>query len=149
MWGEGSGLAASTAAVNPKGVNVREPVPCGGGVYVEGVDENNNPVSGYIDAYNWYHDKSSYDLDAYAYDRTYVKLREVSLRYNFNRSFLQNLNWGISDASIALVATNPWLIYSACPNVDPSEISGADYNYIEGGQALSTRSFGLTLNVTF
>ena len=149
MWGEGSGLAASTAAVNPKGVNEREPVPCGGGVYIEGVDENNNPVSGYIDAYNWYHDKSSYDLDAYAYDRTYVKLREVSLRYNFNRSFLQNLNWGISDASIALVATNPWLIYSACPNVDPSEISGADYNYIEGGQALSTRSFGLTLNVTF
>ncbi len=149
MWGEGSGLAMSTVALNPKGVNVREPVPCGGGVYIEGVDEDGNPKSGYADAYNWYHDKSTYDLDSYIYSRTYVKLREVSLRYNFNRSFLQKLNIGISDASLALVATNPWLIYSACPNIDPSEISGAESNYLEGGQALSTRSFGLTLNVTF
>ena len=149
MWAEGSGLASQTAVLNPKGVNVREPVPCGGGVFIEGVDADGNPKSAYIDAYAWYHDKSVYDLDSYIYDRTYVKLREVSLRYNFSRSFLQKLNLGISDASLALVATNPWLIYSACPNIDPSEIGGADYNYIEGGQALSTRSFGLTLNVTF
>ena len=149
MWGEGSGLAASTAVLNPKGVNVREPVPCGGGLFIEGVDADGNPKSGYVDAYNWYHDKSTYDLDSYVYDRTYVKLREVSLRYNFSRRFLQKLNVGISDASIAVVATNPWLIYSACPNIDPSEISGAEYDFLEGGQALSTRSFGLTLNVTF
>ena len=149
MWAEGSGLAASTAAINPKGVNVREPVACGGGVYVEGVDADGNPKSGYVDAYNWYHDKATYDLDSWVYDRTYVKLREVALRYNFSRNFLKSLNLGISDASLAFVATNPWLIYSACPNIDPSEISGASYNYLEGGQALSTRSFGLTLNVTF
>ena len=52
-------------------------------------------------------------------------------------------------ASVAFVATNPWLIYSACPNIDPSEIAGVDYNYLEGGQAMSTRSFGLTVNITF
>ena len=149
MWGEGSGIFLSTAAVNPKGVNVREPVPAGGGVYVEGVDAEGNPKSGYVDAYNWYHDKATYDLDSWVYDRTYVKLREVSLRYDVPKTFLNSLGIGLSQVSLALVANNPWLIYSAVPNLDPSEIAGTEYGYLEGGQAMSTRSVGLTVNVTF
>ena len=65
------------------------------------------------------------------------------------KDFLNKLNVGIARASVAFVATNPWLIYSAIPNIDPSEVGGASYNGLEGGQALSTRSFGVTLNVTF
>ena len=149
MWGEGSGTLLATAGVNPKGVNVREPVAAGGGVYVEGVDADGNPKSGYVDAYNWYHDKATYDLDSWVYVRTYVKLREVSLRYDLPKKFLQSLNIGLSQASVALVATNPWLIYSAVPNLDPSEVAGTEYNFLEGGQAMSTRSVGLTINVTF
>lgn len=149
MWGTGSGLFASTAQLNPKGVNEREPVACGGGVYVEGVDADGNPMSGYVDAYNWYHYRAYYDCDSWIYDRTYVKLREVSLRYDLPKKFVNNLGIGLSQASIAFIANNPWLIYSACPNLDPSEVSGAEYYYLEGGQALSTRSFGLSLNVTF
>ena len=149
MWGEGSGTLLATASVNPKGVNVREPVAAGGGVYIEGVDADGNPKSGYVDAYNWYHDKATYDLDSWVYDRTYVKLREVSLRYDLPKKFLQNLGIGLSQASVAVVATNPWLIYSAAPNLDPSEIAGTEYGYLEGGQAMSTRSVGLTINVTF
>lgn len=149
MWGEGSGTLLATASTNPKGVNVREPVAAGGGVYVEGVDADGNPKSGYVDAYNWYHDKATYDLDSWVYDRTYVKLRELSLRYDLPKKFLQNLGIGLSQASVAVVATNPWLIYSAVPNLDPSEIAGTEYGYLEGGQAMSTRSVGLTINVTF
>jgi hypothetical protein len=149
MWGSGSGILASTAKINPRGVNEREPVPCGGGVYMEGVDANGNPMSGYVDAYQYYHYKAYYDCDSWVYDRTYVKLREVSLRYEFPKKFVNSLGIGLTRASIAFVANNPWLIYSAVPNIDPSEVVGTSYYYLEGGQAMSTRTFGATINLTF
>lgn len=149
MWGTGSGVLASTAKVNNRGVNEREPVAVGGGVYMEGVDSDGNPLSGYVDAYRYYHYLAYYNDDNWVYDRTYVKLREVSVGYEVPSKFLKSLGIGLSRASVALVATNPWLIYSACPNIDPSEIAGVSYNYLEGGQALSTRSFGVTVNLTF
>ena len=149
LWGEASGLLDVTAAVNDKGVNVREPVQKGGGVYMEGVDADGNPMSGYMDAYYYYNYKSTYNAAAYVLDKTYLKLRELSLHYDVPKDFLNKLNVGIARASVAFVATNPWLIYSAIPNIDPSEVGGASYNGLEGGQALSTRSFGVTLNVTF
>lgn len=149
MWGTGSGLFASTAKINDRGVNEREPVGLGGGVHMVGVDADGNAMDGYVDAYQYYHYKAYYDCDSWVYDRTYVKLREVSLKYDLPGKLLKNLGIGISKASVAFVATNPWLIYSACPNLDPSEIAGVTYNYLEGGQAMSTRSFGLTVNITF
>lgn len=149
MWGNGSGTLASSAVTNNNGVNVREAVADGGGVYVEGVDADGNPKSGYMDAYLYYHYLAYYDLDEWVYDRTYVKLREVSLAYKVPSKWLKGNLPFVSAASVAFVATNPWLIYSACPNIDPSEIAGATYGYIEGGQAISTRTFGLSVNVTF
>ena len=149
MWGTGSGLFASTAKINDRGVNEREPVGIGGGVHLTGVDKDGNPMDGYVDAYSYYHNLANYSTDSWVYDRTYVKLRELSLRYDLPAQFLKNLGIGIRKASVAFVATNPWLIYSACPNIDPSEIAGVEYNYLEGGQAMSTRSFGLTVNITF
>ena len=80
------------------------------------------------------------------YDRSYLKLRELSLSYQVPASALQKLRIGLNDASVSFVASNPWLIYSACPNLDPSE-SGS--NWLEQGQAASTRSFGLTVKLGF
>ncbi len=149
MWGAGSGVLASTAKINNRGVNEREPVATGGGVYMEGVDADGNPLSGYVDAYRYYHYLAYYNDDNWIYDKTYVKLREVSLRYDIPGKILKKAGIGLTNASVALVATNPWLIYSACPNIDPSEIAGVSYNYLEGGQALSTRTFGFSINLTF
>lgn len=146
MWATGSGTSASTARLNDKGVNEREPLSKGGGVRVDGVDENGNPVTAYMNAYYYYHYKAYYDLDEWVYDRTYVKMRELSLTYDFPRSLLSKTKIGLNSASISFVASNPWLIYSACPNVDPSETSE---NWLEGGQAASTRSFGVTVKLGF
>ena len=149
MWGTGSGTLASTAKVNNRGVNEREPVATGGGVYMEGVDSEGNPMSGYVDAYRYYHYQAYYDNDNWLYDKTYVKLREVSVKYDIPKSFLKSTGIGLTGASVALVATNPWLIYSAIPNIDPSEIAGSTYSFLEGGQAMSTRTFGFSVNLTF
>ena len=132
--------------MNDKGVNVREPISKGGGVRVDGVDKDGNAVVAYMNAYQYYHELSNIDLDEWIYDRTYVKMRELSLSYDFPKNLLKKAGIGLNDASISFVANNPWLIYSACPNVDPSE-SGS--NYIEGGQAAATRSFGFTVKLGF
>ena len=146
MWGTGSGTAAESAHINDKGVNVREPISKGGGVRVDGVDEQGNPVTAYMNAYQYYHYLANYDLDNWVYSRSYVKMRELSLTYDFSKALLKKANIGLSNASISLVASNPWLIYSACPNVDPSETGD---NWLEGGQAASTRSFGFTVKLGF
>ena len=145
MYAISSGMAKETAVLNDKGINEREPVTKGGGVRVEGVDESGKPVTCYMNAYYYYNYKK-YDLGAQIYDRSYLKMREVSLSYDFPRAFLKKANVGLNNASISFVASNPWLIYSACPNLDPSE---AGTNWREGGQVGSTRSFGLTVKLGF
>ena len=49
-------------------------------------------------------------------------------------------------ASIAFIARNPWLIYSAAKNFDPSEISLV---YGEEGQLPPVRSYGFNVSFTF
>ncbi len=148
MWGKGSGLLAETAVLNDKGKSIREPVQTGGGIHLTGVDKDGNPMDGYIDAFYYFYYQYVYDQDSTVFNRTYLKMRELALRYNMPKNVVNKIK-GISSASIAFVATNPWLIYSAVPHIDPSELGGAEYNFLEGGQAVSTRSFGVTLNVTF
>ena len=149
MWGEGSGLLEASAAINPKGNNIREPVQVGGGVYMEGVDADGNELSGYMDAWYHYYYKYRYGNDCWLYDRSYLKMRELSVRYAIPQRLIDKLGIGMRNVSVAFVATNPWLIYSAVPNIDPSELGGASYNFLEGGQAISTRTFGITLKATF
>jgi len=146
MWSAGSGTSKFSAEKNDKGVNVREPISKGGGVRVDGVDEDGKPVTAYMNAYQYYHYLANYDLDQWVYDRSYVKMRELSLTYDFPKNLLKKAGIGLNDASISFVANNPWLIYSACPNVDPSE---AGSNWLEGGQAAATRSFGFTVKLGF
>ncbi len=146
LWSTGSGLNAETAKLNDNGVNEREPIINGGGVKVEGVDTDGNPVTCYMNAYYYYHYKAYYDLDSWVYSRSYLKMRELSLTYDFPKSILSKANIGLTNASLSFVASNPWLIYSACPNVDPSETGD---NWLEGGQAASTRSFGFTVKLGF
>ena len=145
MYAVSSGMSKETAVLNDKGVNEREPVTKGGGVRVEGVDESGNPVTCYMNAYYYYNYKK-YDLGEQIYDRSYLKMRELSVSYDLPRAFLKKAGVGLSNASVSFVASNPWLIYSACPNIDPSE---AGTNWREGGQVGSTRSFGLTVKLGF
>ena len=73
-------------------------------------------------------------------------MRELSMGYDFAPSLLNRLKLGLTSASISFVANNPWLIYSAILNIDPSE---SNTNWLEGGQAASTRSFGFTVKLGF
>jgi TonB-linked SusC/RagA family outer membrane protein len=159
MFGEGSGLLNSTVGKNDRGGNIRDEVwSNNGGIKVDGyvrtsgdansADATYEAVSGYDNAYQYFSRKSLL-WSEYLYDCTYVKMREIAVTYSLPSDLLKRLNLGISKASFSANIINPWLIYSAIPNIDPSGISHAYYNFVEMGQICSTRAFGLTLNITF
>lgn len=153
MFGYGSGLLAETAGYNDKGNPVRSSVESGGGVRVDGVVDNGDgtytPKTVYMDANTYYQSYYQNAWENFVYKASYLKMRELSVRYDVPTAWLAKHNWGVKAASLSFVASNPWLIYSAVPNLDPSEIGGVTYSYMEGGQAPSTKSFGFTVNLTF
>jgi hypothetical protein len=148
-WGNYSGVLAPTAVVNDGGANVRDAVDDGGGIHVTGVSsvDGKTPVDMYVDAFTYFHQfRSTRIAEPYIHSLSYIKLRELSLGYNlpvkkwsFTRKYMQA-------ASIAFIARNPWLIYTAAKNFDPSEISLV---YGEEGQLPPVRSYGLNLSFTF
>ncbi|MDB5231418.1 MAG: hypothetical protein JWN76_2223 [Chitinophagaceae bacterium] len=146
MWGSFSGLTARTAALNDRGNPIRDPVNDGGGVHVVGVDVNKNPIDMYVDAQDYFHAQVNNNVyDAFIYDLTFVKMREVSLGYR-----LPVQKWGLGkwmqSATFSVVARNPWLIYATTKDFDPSEISNT---YGENGQFPGTRSLGFNLKIGF
>lgn len=147
MWGSYSGLLARTAVLNDKGNPIRDAVADGGGVHVVGVDANKNIVDKYIDAQDYFHSMVSNNVfDEFIYDLTFLKMREVSLGYSIPVTRMGNLSKVIQNASISLVARNPWLIYASTKDFDPSEIANV---YGENGQFPGSRSFGFNLRIGF
>lgn len=146
MWGSFSGLTARTAALNDRGIPVRDPVADGGGVHVVGIDENKNKVDMYVDAQDYYHSLVNNNVfDEYVYDLTFVKMREVSIGYRLPVSKWSIGRW-MQNATFSIVARNPWLIYATTKDFDPSEISST---FGENGQFPGTRSIGFNLRVGF
>lgn len=148
-WGNYSGTLAPSAAINDKGANVRDPIDEDGGVHVTGVSsvDGKTPVDMYVSSYSYYRQfRTTRIAEPYIYSLSYIKLRELSIGYNmpvkrwsFTKGYMQA-------ASVALIARNPWLIYSAAANWDPSEIS---FIYGEEGQLPPVQSYGINLSVTF
>jgi TonB-linked SusC/RagA family outer membrane protein len=145
-WGQFSGLTAATAALNDKGVPVRDPVADGGGVKVSGVDADGKSVSNYIDAKTYFQGlTNNKTYDSYIYDLTFVKLREVSIGYKIPVAKL-GLGKVIQSARFDITGRNLLLIYAKSKDYDPSEISSQQG---ETGQLPGTRGLGFNLKVTF
>ncbi|MEP6805875.1 MAG: SusC/RagA family TonB-linked outer membrane protein, partial [Flavobacterium sp.] len=112
------------------------------GVYADGTP--NNQV---ISAQEYY--KASYNIsEAYIYKSTFVKLREIKLAYNFNKSFAKRL--GLEGASITAVGRNLLFIYKDAPNIDPE--TAFNTGNAQGLESLSlptTRNFSLNVNLRF
>ncbi|MEN8156773.1 MAG: SusC/RagA family TonB-linked outer membrane protein [Bacteroidota bacterium] len=83
------------------------------------------------------------------YDGTYVKLRDVTLNYNFPESWFNN--GFIKRGSFALVGRNLWLIYSGVPNIDPESSFTSNNNGLgqEYAAMPTTRSIGFNLKLVF
>jgi len=148
-WGNYSGVLAPTAAVNDRGANVRDAVSDGGGIHVTGVSsaDSKTPVDVYVDAFTYFHQfRSTRIAEPYIHSLSYVKLREVSINYDLPVKKWRYTNKYTQAISIGIFARNPWLIYTAAKNFDPSEISQV---FGEEGQNPPVHSYGINLSFTF
>lgn len=117
------------------------------GIIVNGFTENGQKNNKVISAEDYY--KSTYNIDEeYVYSATYVKFREITLTYNFNKNLINKV--GLQNASISLVGRNLFFIYKDVPNIDPE--TAYNTGNAQGLESLSlptTRSFGVNLNLKF
>lgn len=146
-----TGLSAASAAINDKGMNVRDPIDEGGGIRVEGIRASTGEhVVAYVNPRSYYDITARRIVEDYIYDSSYLKLRELRLGYNFSQPMLNRLPF--RQARLSFVARNPWMIWQAAPKgLDPSELTTGSMaiSWYEGGQLNTVRSFGLNLNLTF
>jgi TonB-linked SusC/RagA family outer membrane protein len=129
-------------ATAPAGASVYDDGMIFNGVYADGT-----PNTSVLSAQEYY--KASYNIsEAYVYSSTFVKLREVKLAYNFNKSLVKKL--GLQGASVTAVGRNLFFIYKDAPNIDPE--TAFNTGNAQGLESLSlptTRSFSLNVNLKF
>ena len=86
------------------------------------------------------------------FDVTTIRLRELSLSYNFPKSLFENTP--IGSARISFIGRNLWFTTPNLPDgagVDPeaSGLSAANQNALIVNYIPTTKSYGVNLNVTF
>jgi hypothetical protein len=153
MFGAYSGLTSETVGNNDKGNPMRDPVAEGGGLTFGGVFADGTPNNIYLGVDTYW--KSLFALhEAWMYDATFVKMRELRIGYTIPSKILENTRF-LKGATVALVANNPWLIHSKVDGIDPSEIGGDTVearnngSWVESGNLPGTRSFGVDIRLKF
>jgi TonB-linked SusC/RagA family outer membrane protein len=148
MFNNYSGLGIETVGNNNLGNPVRDAVADGGGVLIEGVDETSGaPVSYNINA-STYWGRLFALHERWLYDASYIKLRTVRLDYDLDAKFLSKTPF--KKVNLGVFANNVWLIHSAIPGLDPSEIETRNgVNWTEGGQLPNVRTVGFNVRMTF
>jgi len=122
--------------------------PGSGGILIEGVDmTSGDPASYYVDS-SLYWGRLFALHERWLYDASYVKLRTIRLDYSFSKEIIENTPF--KDINLGVFANNVWVIHSAIPGLDPSEIELAGgVPWTEGGQSPNVRTVGLNLKLTF
>ncbi len=148
MFNNYSGLGIETIGNNNLGNPVRDAVADGGGVLIEGVNETSGaPVSMNIDAATYWGRLFALH-ERWLYDASYIKLRTMRLDYTLPNTLAEKTPF--RGVNIGVFANNLWLIHSAIPGLDPSEIELANgVPWTEGGQLPNVRTIGLNVKLTF
>lgn len=144
MFNAYSGLSAETAGLNELGNPVRDDPATGGGILLDGVTEDGKQNTTRVDAQNLYENWLFALNERWIFDKTYVKLREVSVGYTIPARIFGTF---VKSANISLIARNPVLIYSAAKG--GIDISESETIWYEGGQLPPVRSFGVNVRLGF
>ncbi len=147
-YGNATGIYANSAGTNDKGNPVRDNPADGGGKPIGGVTDDGVANTeygfasdvyssfGYVYAPNAYH----------VHDASFVKLREMSLGYEFdmeNNGFLQGIG-------ISLIGRNLWIISSSVDGTDPEAgLSAGNIQGYQSGAYPAVREIGFNLRFKF
>jgi len=165
MFNAYSGLGKQTVGNNKLGNPLRDPVldangnvvnniplanahSSSGGVYVAGVDADGNPVE-YLRRADLHYRGMFLNKEAWLFDASFLKLREVKFTYNLPSSLLANLP--IRRAHVSVDIQNALMIYASASGVDPSIIQNdtSRFSFWEGGTLPNTRTIGFNINIGF
>jgi len=147
-----SGLYTNTTGLNELGNPVRDPLSEGGGIILAGVTPNGEPnqVRTPMDNYrNAIGNVKAPDIH-FVFDASYVKLREMTLGYNFPiSSFLEGIN--ITALRANLVGSNLWIIHKNLPYADPEAnlSAGSAIQGFQNGVLPTTRNISFNLRLQF
>jgi len=158
-WRSGGVMKSSTVEDLQVGGLVEETLLNRGGTFIdlEGVIDNGDgtvrdndvPLASAADFWQALDDNSV--AEAFIFDASFVKLREVAISYQlptrlFKNSFVRGLSVGLEGRNLAL-------LYSKVPHIDPEANlfgSGAAGGFgVERASVPSTRSFGINLRAQF
>ncbi len=127
-----------------------------GGFLVDGVvaDANGNltPNTKFVNPEDYWRKVGAQDAaiaEAFIYDGTFVKLRELTLGYNLPSKLFNKTPF--KSANISLVGRNLFLLYSDTPGFDP-DVSSYNISNVQGIESAafpSTRSYGVNLRIGF
>ena len=139
MFGVYTGVLAST--INGRQKDWNDP-----GLVIKGIDQatgKENTIN--VTAENYY--QSLFENgEAFLYDDSFVKLREVRVGYDLPSSFTRSLR--VSSANIAFVGRNLWT-HTKVPNIDPEfAYTTGNYQGAEFAALPTTRSLGFNLRIT-
>jgi TonB-linked SusC/RagA family outer membrane protein len=145
-----SGQAVETAALNENGKNVRDPVAEGGGVKIEGISSvTGQDVSTFVDAKPYFRSTlGTHIYEEWLYDASYIRLREVRLGYSFKKFGRLPIN----SLTVSLIARNPAMLWQKAPEgLNPAELANGSepISWLETGQLITVRSYGLSLTASF
>ncbi|PKQ64599.1 hypothetical protein BZG01_14570 [Labilibaculum manganireducens] len=162
-WGMYSGMLEASAQTNDKGINIREAVADGGGIKIKGVTgtvtydadgnysvTNTAPNEIYVEGQDWagrhYHGAGGPSAQN-VFNADYVKLREVTLGYNFPKTMIGPLR----SLKLSVYGKNLWTGGLDKKGFDPENSVGGSGNIqgIEGGMIPNTRSYGFNLQLGF
>ena len=129
------------------------------GSIFEGVLYNFDPTTGayirkgnnnwYLQPQQYWTNATSYLMDWFIYDASYIKLREVTVGYNLPSTYLNKTP--IKSARLAIVGRNLATLLKNTPNgIDPQATSSTgNAQGIEAGFTLPTAYYGVDLKITF
>ena len=87
-------------------------------------------------------------VEDFVYSADFIKLRELSLGYDFKR-LLPSLTW-LKGLNVSFVARNLWTIMKHTPNIDPeSAINNTNGQGLELNGYPATRNIGFNVNLKF
>ena len=152
-YGFATGLYDRTVGTNDLGNPLRAPVTGGtdsGGLILPGVTEGGaeNTTRASFDTYANPYGYAGDANKGHIYDASYVKLREVSLTYNFTDNALEKTF--LTNASISLIGRNLWIIHKNIPYSDPEAgLSSGNIQGYQSGAYPSFREIGASLRLNF
>jgi hypothetical protein len=118
------------------------------GLPIKGVQAaTGNEVTAYVNPQAYWKRLAENIPEAFVYDATFVKIRELHLDYELPQYAFSKL---FSEATVSLVARNPFTLYKAVTNIDPeSSYNNTTAQGLEYGSLPTRKSYGIKLFVKF